>query len=784
MELTPAERIKLNAAIVNSVKTGQPLSSNLQTLYNRAAQVESVRQTQPRALLNPGFPTRNVTEVFVDPVTKKRDIYKHSGPASSLPTEDFEELYPRVVPLPRTVPWSQQNKNDIEEELVRTPFQREFDFTKDPGSDWVDQDRVSIQDRSQRFLQNYFGGDPGKVVNPSTGRFYGDELKIHDAMHDFANVGNTLRGEELITIAEQAGASPLQSSNIGLENLTQQFLIGSKYSPAEVTDEAMGNLRGSTRMRGPTLIQQRGAKRGSSLYRDANNIGSFLSPPISKEEYGTMVNRGREFYDQVHNNFANYKRFQDPYDTSKASTPQSDPAVRKDIERAFFNNDYGPSRAVTQGIVGGYGKSNSIPYGNYMSLMNAPLVPTVNEGLWNESIKNQLTSLAPSVEAAIKTEQDFYNSPEQEAIRKAPERWEDRLQLLREAGDADRRKMYTGKEQFIEDEDFKGYMQRLKENKPDLAATVNTPEFDRDVRVFNALRESSGDLNLNIPFRTIRDIAEDTIGPRPVLDYDVLRDQQKLTHSFNALDWVGLGKTQDALQGGIDDTRNKITGGITGAGPTKEGRVYLNPANLGANNLNRDRETPLFQRSSSSILFSPSGRTPNDILLQAAAEAKQIEGYNKALPGIKQAIRTGANATTDITGAIPLFDPEFRQAVEKGDVRKAATQVAKEYATGVVAAPIVGAGTGFAQRLAPRAAAAVIPAAATALRVANPVAVVSQLGGSSKINPAADKKASEAQFRKAEAARRRGGKWKFPTPFGNLTIPEFGISEAGGLFFR
>lgn len=27
MELTPAERIKLNAAIVNSVKTGQPLSS-------------------------------------------------------------------------------------------------------------------------------------------------------------------------------------------------------------------------------------------------------------------------------------------------------------------------------------------------------------------------------------------------------------------------------------------------------------------------------------------------------------------------------------------------------------------------------------------------------------------------------------------------------------------------------------------------------------------------------------------------------------------------------------
>jgi hypothetical protein len=58
------------------------------------------------------------------------------------------------------------------------------------------------------------------------------------------------------------------------------------------------------------------------------------------------------------------------------------------------------------------------------------------------------------------------------------------------------------------------------------------------------------------------------------------------------------------------------------------------------------------------------------------------------------------------------------------------------------------------------------------------------LGGSSKINPAANKKAIEDQFRRAEAARKRGGKWKFPTPFGNLTIPEFGISEAGGLFFR
>jgi hypothetical protein len=236
------------------------------------------------------------------------------------------------------------------------------------------------------------------------------------------------------------------------------------------------------------------------------------------------------------------------------------------------------------------------------------------------------------------------------------------------------------------------------------------------------------------------------------------------------------------LESGLDETRNAYLGGITGAAPTTEGRVYLNPANLGANV--DTRQGPAFNRRAESLLFDIGGRTPNDVLLQAAADAKIAEGYNKALPGIKQAIRTGVGATTDLTGAVPLFDPEFRQAVEQGDVRKAATQAAKEYATGIVAAPVVGAGLGVAQRLAPQTAAAVIPAAATALRVANPVAVVSQLGGSSKINPAADKKAAQAQLQRAEAARKRGGRWKLPTPFGNLTIPELGISEAGGLFFR
>ena len=758
MELTPAERVQLNAAILKSAQTGQPLSENLQTLYNRAATTNKPVVQKPAEL---SFPTRNISEIFVDPITNNLETIRHSGPASSLPTENFDVLYPRTVPIPE--PSRLFGNTLAREEMVGTPFQREFDFTTDPGANWINQDRVTVQDRSKRFLQNYFGGDPGPVINPATGRLYGDELKIHDAMHDFANVGNTLRGEELITIAEQAGASPLQSKNIGLEDLTQQFLIGSQYSPAEVTDDAMRDLRNSTRMGGRPLIQRRGAKQGSSLFRDANYIGSFLSPPITRDEFSTMVERGREFYDQVHNNYANFKRFE-----TAGNEDLNDRAVRKDLENKFFDKTYGPSRAITQGIVGGYGESNSIPFGNYLSLMNAPLVPSVDEALWNKSIENQLTPMVPKVEAAVKAERDFYNSPEQVEIRKAPERWTDRSNLLRQASDAQMRLWHTGEKV---DSDYEGYLKRLSERNPSLAESVNTPEFQRDLRVFSALE--------NIDPRGSNNIV-DTIGERPQLDFIAIGEQQRLSRAANALDKTGLGYMQGILQSGLDETRNAYSGGITGAAPIAEGRVYLNPANLGAN---VDTQLPLNRRAESS-LFEVGGRTTNDVLLQAAADAKIAEGYNKALPGIKQAIRTGVGATADLTGAVPLFDPEFRQAVEQGDVRKAAAQAAKEYATGVVTAPVVGAGLGVAQRLAPQTAAAVIPAAATALRVANPVAVVSQLGGSSKINPVADKKAAQAQLQRAEAARKRGGRWRLPTPFGNLTIPELGISEAGGLFFR
>ena len=334
-----------------------------------------------------------------------------------------------------------------------------------------------------------------------------------------------------------------------------------------------------------------------------------------------MVERGREFYDQVHNNYTNFKRSE----TAGNAEFLNDRAVRKDLENKFFDNTYGPSRAITQGIVGGYGESNSIPFGNYLSLMNAPLVPSVDEALWNKSIESQLAPIAPKVEAAVTAERDFYNSPEQVEIRKAPERWTDRSNLLRAAADAQVRLSYSGEEI---DSDFKGYLERLSKRNPALAESVNTPEFQRDLRVFSALEKTDP--------RGFNNML-DTIGERPRLDYDAIREQRKLSEAAEALDKTGLGNMQEILQSGLDETRNAYSGGITGAAPITEGRVYLNPANLGAN---IDTRLPSNRRAES-LLFEVGGRTPNDVLLQAAADAKIAEGYNKALPNIKQAIRTG-----------------------------------------------------------------------------------------------------------------------------------------------
>jgi hypothetical protein len=241
--------------------------------------------------------------------------------------------------------------------------------------------------------------------------------------------------------------------------------------------------------------------------------------------------------------------------------------------------------------------------------------------------------------------------------------------------------------------------------------------------------------------------------------------------------------TKTAVSAAIQNVLRNEPGdrGFTASAPIdyrKGGRVYLNPANLGAN--------AAFRGSYADTSLKAAGINPSDALLEIAAKAKQIEGYNKALPGVKRAIKTGFNTATDITGAVPLFDPEFRRAVEQGNAREAAKRVATEYATGAVAAPVVGMGLGTLNRIAPRAALAATGALNLA-RAANPVAVVSQLGGSSKMTPrqeAYENQLRETKLKQAEAARKRGGKWQFPTPFGRMTIPDLGITETKGLYIR
>ncbi len=245
-----------------------------------------------------------------------------------------------------------------------------------------------------------------------------------------------------------------------------------------------------------------------------------------------------------------------------------------------------------------------------------------------------------------------------------------------------------------------------------------------------------------------------------------LDDVSKVYNRFNRA--YGLpAATEDISAEALIKNLKSIRGGSElsaafGTSPGWDsGNRVIGPMNLPL----RNSEAPPTLRSGPTV----TGAT------EAIVDARQ-------LGKIRNAIRTGANVTTDIAGSVPLFDPEFRQAVEQGRPGAAAGMVARDYAIGTAAAPVVGAGAGVLQRAAPKAAARVLPAVAGATRVGNPVAVVSQIGGDSRQSQAqvvAAQQAAERQLNRARAARQRGGKWGI----GPLRLPELGISEAGGLLF-
>jgi hypothetical protein len=135
-----------------------------------------------------------------------------------------------------------------------------------------------------------------------------------------------------------------------------------------------------------------------------------------------------------------------------------------------------------------------------------------------------------------------------------------------------------------------------------------------------------------------------------------------------------------------------------------------------------------------------------------------------------------------IAGA--LYSPEVFKDIEKKQYVSAAAKAGAAAATGALMEGAVRTGVVNAAK-----AGIAWPARALAA-VSSPVAAVSMATlapGSSRITPrqeAYENQLRETKFKQAEAARQRGSKWTFPTPFGKIKIPELGISESGGLFYR
>lgn len=183
------------------------------------------------------------------------------------------------------------------------------------------------------------------------------------------------------------------------------------------------------------------------------------------------------------------------------------------------------------------------------------------------------------------------------------------------------------------------------------------------------------------------------------------------------------------------------------------------------------------------------GEMESVLRLPRSPEASSLAATAREIGRVRTTARATAGAAAGVAGSIPWLDPDFRNAVERDDLGKAAGAVVRDYAAGAAVTPIAGAAAGVAQRLAPRATSRAMPAllgAGAVTRAANPLLGLTMIPGTSPIRgpgadprrEAADRAAVESQRRRAEAARARGGRWRI----GSFVVPELGISESGGLF--
>lgn len=142
------------------------------------------------------------------------------------------------------------------------------------------------------------------------------------------------------------------------------------------------------------------------------------------------------------------------------------------------------------------------------------------------------------------------------------------------------------------------------------------------------------------------------------------------------------------------------------------------------------------------------------------------------------AVGTGFRAAGNALSALPLMDPEFQEAFDKRQGKRAAALTARDAGIQAVGQYGTAAAAGALQRSAPAAASRVLPAVAAAGNVAGGLTWATLAPGSAPVNRVTDRQAAEAQKNRARAAQERGGRWRI----GSLTIPDLGISESGGLF--
>lgn len=126
------------------------------------------------------------------------------------------------------------------------------------------------------------------------------------------------------------------------------------------------------------------------------------------------------------------------------------------------------------------------------------------------------------------------------------------------------------------------------------------------------------------------------------------------------------------------------------------------------------------------VLNKWKSRTGVDSLarLPSTPESNAILADLKDIPKVKNALQLGNRIGGSFAGNLPLNNPEFHRSLENRDYEKAAITAAKDIGTGVVGEGLTTVGAGVLQRVAPRIAGTLLPAASGVAGVLGPTALM------------------------------------------------------------